>query len=877
MRPPARRLSGEVSTMSSGRTSAAVVGLGYWGPNRLRALNELPETEARWICDLDPERLARHAERNPLSRPTADLDEALADPEVDAVVIAVPVVGHHALATRALEAGKHVFVEKPLARSSAEAEELVALADRQGLVLACGHTFLHSPPVLAAKRIIDAGDLGEIYFVSSSRVNLGPYRSDVSVLFDLGPHDFSILRYWLERNPASVSAIGRDAISRGVADVAFVHLDFLDGLIAHVELSWLAPSKLRRTVVVGSEKMLVYEDGTAEPLRIYDSGIEYSDPETYGEYQLSYRNGNIVSLRVDTTEPIIAEMRDFAGAIAEARKPIGNSDVAVDVLRIVEAGEESIARAGERVDVEPAEGGTAGLSGRTKGARPVSPAPVEPGPVDVEQPLEPARPPRVVSAKRTRRDLLTRRTLLVVDLLAIELALVASSAIAGIRPGVFDLAWDALPMLVVWALIFKLYGLYDRDIKRISHTGIDDLPWVFHSLIVGTLALWIYMKLVPDQQMLLREVAWFAAFSLPLVILARSLARRAIVHALGSENVLIAANGATCELIARKLDAHPEYGQRPKAILVPLGDSKIPPQAAAIAEPWVGGAAELERMIATGGFDRVLVARDDYEAAEVFAMMDLCRRYAVKVGVLPGVSDAFGPSLELDEVEGVTVLGINPPVLGRTSAALKRGFDLAIATPTLLVAMPAMLVIAVAVRVDSPGPALFRQRRVGRGGKTFTLFKFRTMSDDAEARQAELMERSLDPNWLHLERDPRVTRVGGFLRRTSLDEIPQLINVLRGEMSLVGPAAAPRVGGRERQGLGPRSPRPDARRHRAVAGPRPHRHPLRGDGEARLHLRGQLVHLDGHPPAPADAPGGDPSARRQLSRRGGGVGAEDRR
>ena len=174
-----------------------------------------------------------------------------------------------------------------------------------------------------------------------------------------------------------------------------------------------------------------------------------------------------------------------------------------------------------------------------------------------------------------------------VDLLAIELSLVASSAIAGIRPGVFDLAWDALPMLVVWALIFKLYGLYDRDIKRISHTGIDDLPWVFHSLIVGTLALWIYMKLVPDQQMLLREVAWFAVFSLPLVILARSLARRAIVHALGSENVLIAANGATCELIARKLDAHPEYGQRPKAILVPLGDSKIPPQAAAIAEPWV--------------------------------------------------------------------------------------------------------------------------------------------------------------------------------------------------------------------------------------------------------------------------------------------------
>ena len=343
--------------MSSGRTSVAVVGLGYWGPNRLRALNEIAETEVRWICDLDRGRLSRHAQRHPLASPTTDLDEPLSDPDVDAVVIATPVAAHHGLATRALEAGKHVFVEKPLAASSAEALSLVELAERRNLVLACGHTFLHSPPVLAAKRIIDAGDLGEIYFVSSSRVNLGPYRSDVSVLFDLGPHDFSILRYWLERNPSSVSAIGRDAISRGVADVAFVHLDFLDGLIAHVELSWLAPSKLRRTVVVGSEKMLVYEDGTAEPLRLYDSGIEYSDPESYGEYQLSYRNGNIISLRVDSTEPIIAEMRDFVRAIAEGREPIGNSEVAVDVLRIVEAGEASIAAGGKTVDVTPSRAG----------------------------------------------------------------------------------------------------------------------------------------------------------------------------------------------------------------------------------------------------------------------------------------------------------------------------------------------------------------------------------------------------------------------------------------------------------------------------------------------------------------------------------------
>ncbi len=338
--------------MSATVKSVAVVGLGYWGPNRLRILNELPETDVRWICDRDEDRLARHAQRNPLTRPTTDISEALADPDVDAVVIATPVAAHHALASKALEAGKHVFVEKPLAASSGEALGLIERAESNDLVLACGHTFLHSPPVLAAKRIIDSGELGQIYFVSSSRVNLGPYRSDISVLFDLGPHDFSILRFWLGRIPVSVAAIGRDAISKGVADVAFVHLDFEDGLIANVELSWLAPSKLRRTVVVGSEKMLVYEDGAAEPLRIYDSGIEYSDPETYGEYQLSYRSGNIVSLRVDTTEPILAEMRDFAGAIGEGRKPIGDGDVALDVLRMVEAGEASMANGGTPMRVE---------------------------------------------------------------------------------------------------------------------------------------------------------------------------------------------------------------------------------------------------------------------------------------------------------------------------------------------------------------------------------------------------------------------------------------------------------------------------------------------------------------------------------------------
>ena len=261
---------------------------------------------------------------------------------VDAVVIATPVFTHHKLTTMCLEAGKHVFVEKPLAASSGEARDLLDLAEERERVLMCGHTFLYSPAVREVKELLDRGELGDLHFISSSRVNLGPYRSDVSVVFDLGPHDFSILRYWLDAVPSAVSAVGRDVITDGVSDVAFVDLTYPDGLLAHVELSWLAPSKLRRTVIVGSEKMLVYEDGSAEPVRLFDSGIEYQDPETYGEYQLSYRTGEIVSLRVEPKEPIVAELEDFLASVRTGSKPVSGPEVAIDVIRLVEAAEASI-------------------------------------------------------------------------------------------------------------------------------------------------------------------------------------------------------------------------------------------------------------------------------------------------------------------------------------------------------------------------------------------------------------------------------------------------------------------------------------------------------------------------------------------------------
>jgi predicted dehydrogenase len=333
------------------KVDVAVVGLGYWGPNRLRVLLESADADVRRICDLDPERLEAIGARCPGAERTTDYGEVLADPSIDAVVIATPVFTHANLVSRALRAGKHVFIEKPLAASSGEARQLVELADECDRVLMCGHTFLHSPPVKMVKEILDDEGLGQLHYVSSSRVNLGPYRSDVSVVFDLGPHDFSILHYWLGEVPASISAIGRDVISPGVSDFAFVNAQYASGLVGHVELSWLAPSKLRRTVLVGSEKMLVYEDGAQEPVRLFDSGIDYRDPATFGEYHLAYRTGDITSPRVDSAEPIAVEMDEFLAALRGERDAAAGLDLAVDVIRMVEAAEASMASGGASIPV----------------------------------------------------------------------------------------------------------------------------------------------------------------------------------------------------------------------------------------------------------------------------------------------------------------------------------------------------------------------------------------------------------------------------------------------------------------------------------------------------------------------------------------------
>jgi len=274
-----------------------VIGLGYWGPKLARNFHELPEARLEWGCDLDQSRLDHIRGLYPEVRTTRDYREVLAS-DVDAVCIATPVRTHYSLAMEALRAGKHVFVEKPLAACVRQAEEIIAEGDRQRRTVMVGHTFVYNPAVIAMKEIIASGGLGEVYFINATRVNLGLFQSDINVAWDLAPHDISILLFVLGMEPVTVSARGETYVqrSKGLHDVAYLSLNFPNGVLADIRVSWLDPCKIRRYTVVGSQKMLVYDD--IEPdnkILIYDKGVElppYSDTEA--EFHLSYRNGEAV-------------------------------------------------------------------------------------------------------------------------------------------------------------------------------------------------------------------------------------------------------------------------------------------------------------------------------------------------------------------------------------------------------------------------------------------------------------------------------------------------------------------------------------------------------------------------------------------------------
>lgn len=324
----------------------AAVGCGYWGPNVIRNLDTIDGFELRCICDADPVRLASVGARYPHVRTTTDIAGVFADPTVDAIYLATPVSTHFGLVRRALEGGKHVLVEKPLATVVEQAEELARLATSRGLTLMVGHTFVFSPPVRKVKEVIDAGLLGPIYYVETTRVNLGLFQKDVSVLWDLGPHDVSILNFWLGEVPKSVSARGRSYLGEALEDVAFVTLEYPSGILAQVQISWLAPSKLRRTSIVGTERMVVYDDvEPVEKVKIFDRGID-RQPASFGEFQLTYRSGDIVSPRLDTTEPLYLECAHWLECIRTGREPDASPRSGVDVVRVIAAAERSMRSGG---------------------------------------------------------------------------------------------------------------------------------------------------------------------------------------------------------------------------------------------------------------------------------------------------------------------------------------------------------------------------------------------------------------------------------------------------------------------------------------------------------------------------------------------------
>jgi predicted dehydrogenase len=331
-----------------------VVGYGYWGPNIVRNLVERPEFRLAGLCDRDEMRLADFLRHNPGAVGECDLDVALADPGVEAVAIATPPHTHYRLVRASLQAGKHVLVEKPLARTSDEAAELIELADELGLVLMPGHTFLYSPAVNKVRNLIQDGTLGEIYFVTSSRMNLGKYQQD-GVVLDLAPHDLSILLHWLGKPLVEVTANGRSVYQEGVHETAFLTMAFEGGAQANVQVSWLAPRKMRQMVVVGSKQMVQYEDTSADAsVRIYDRGMDFSEPPAnFGEYRLTYRTGDMIAPQIEPAEPLGLELKDFASAILEGTKPASSSRLGLEVVLALQALERSLESRGEPVTVAP--------------------------------------------------------------------------------------------------------------------------------------------------------------------------------------------------------------------------------------------------------------------------------------------------------------------------------------------------------------------------------------------------------------------------------------------------------------------------------------------------------------------------------------------
>jgi predicted dehydrogenase len=341
-----------------GTTRIALVGCGYWGPKVLRAAAALPETRVAALVDRDV-RLAQNLQRHfPAARTASSLSEVLGG-EIDAVIVATNPATHVELATETLEAGKHVLVEKPLALTADDCRDLAALARARDAVLMVGHTFLFSPPVRHIRELVDRRELGQVYYIDSQRLNLGRVRQDVDAIWNFAPHDVSIIHHWVGGPPTAVHCHAYDYLQRGIPDLAFIVLEY-EFAVAHIQVSWLSPQKVRRMTVVGSRKMVVYDDVASSAIAIHDAGIDrehisrsFGEFESFGEFRLIQRSGDLLVPNLPLVEPLVAQCRHFLDCIKAGVQPITNGDDAAEVVSILEAATRSWTNGGERVALEP--------------------------------------------------------------------------------------------------------------------------------------------------------------------------------------------------------------------------------------------------------------------------------------------------------------------------------------------------------------------------------------------------------------------------------------------------------------------------------------------------------------------------------------------
>jgi exopolysaccharide biosynthesis polyprenyl glycosylphosphotransferase len=381
-----------------------------------------------------------------------------------------------------------------------------------------------------------------------------------------------------------------------------------------------------------------------------------------------------------------------------------------------------------------------------------------------------------------RREYRMRRLLIAADATAMLVA-IGTWLLVGVHKPLEHALW-ALPTIPVWLVLFLMYSLYSTGLRRVAPTTVDDIPALAHAFLVGGVASWLYFRVTPAGKLAFIDLLLFVGVGFGAALTLRSILRSLALALLGPERILFVGSGPMTPMLVRQISCRPSHGLEPVGVLTREENRRWPLPLSSL-----GSLADTDpaTVIETQRVERVIVSAEGIDDDRLMELISTCGKLGVKVSALPSLAAMIGPAATIDHLEGITMIGINTPTLPRSSRFFKRAMDVVGASALLVVTSPLWAAIAIAIKLDSRGPVFFKQERVGRGGNRFRLAKFRSMVPDAEAQRDALLAKSRQPGWLDLEEDPRITRVGHWLRRTSLDELPQLLSVVRGDMSLVGP------------------------------------------------------------------------------------------